>query len=59
MQQPEISIHPLIGRLPLITPKNGEWTYTLNQILRNWGEKPAFIWYDKNGRLQRKILEER
>ena len=31
----------------------------MNQILRNWREKPAFIWYDKDGKLQRKILEER
>ena len=23
----------------------------MNQILRNWREKPAFIWYDKDGKL--------
>ena len=52
MQQPEISIHPLIGRLPLNrfeTVQNG--IFSLHQVAKNPGNQgfPGFFKYGPEG----------
>lgn len=42
----------------IIRPKEMRNFYTLNEILTNWGEEPALVWYGSDRKKHHKILRE-